>query len=101
MRRGNRDHLRDRITPEEKERLYGLINEHRGIDLRLNSLKAELKFELTKEKLEAYRENREESATAREAELRVEISNVKELWDDKIGIIADLVEDLGLLGVSL
>ena len=55
----NGDHLGDRITPEEKEQLYGLINLHKGIDLTLGYLKAELKFELAKENLAAYREDRE------------------------------------------
>ena len=95
------EHLRDLITPEERTRLYALINEHRGIDLTLNGLKEELKFEQEKEKLEAFRENREVSSTPRELELKTEINRTQELWDDKLGVIADLVEDLGLLGVSL
>ena len=95
------EHLRDLITPEERTRLYALISEHRGIDLTLNGLKEELKFEQEKEKLEAFRENREVSSTTRELELKTEINRTQELWDDKLGVIADLVEDLGLLGVSL
>ena len=94
-------HLSDRITPEERERLYGLINKHRQIDLVLGGLKAELKFEIAKEKLEAFRENRDTREIDREGELKAEISRVKELWDNKLAVIADLVEDLGLLGVSL
>ena len=78
-----------------------MINEHRDIDLRLNKAKAELKFEQAKEKLVAFRENREIRQTEKEAELEVEIRSVKEEWDDKIAIIGDLVEDLGLLGVNL
>ena len=101
MTRVDGQHLSDRITPEERARLYGLINEHREIDLRLGSLRAELKFERAKEKLEAYRENREVSITAKEEELLAEKSRVKEIWDDKLGVIADLVEDLGLLGINL
>ena len=97
----NGDHLGDRITPEEKEQLYSLINEHKGIDLTLGYFKAELKLEVEKEKLTAYRENREPRETQREVELKEEVQRVKELWDDKLGVIADLVEDLGLLGVSL
>ena len=101
MTRLDGQHLSDRITLEERQQLYGLINEHREIDLRLNCLRAELKFEVEKEKLEAYRENRVESSTEREVELKTEIDRVKEEWDNKIAVIADLVEDLGLLGVSL
>ena len=101
MTRLDGEHLSDRITLEERRRLYGLINEHRDIDLRLNKAKAELKFEQAKEKLVAFRENREIRQTEKEAELEVEIRSVKEEWDDKIAIIGDLVEDLGLLGVNL
>ena len=101
MTRLDGQHLSDRITLEERQQLYGLINEHREIDLRLNCLRAELKFEVAKEKLEAYRENREVSITARRVELEAEVNRIKEAWDNKIGVIADLVEDLGLLGVNL
>ena len=94
-------HLSDRITPEERKRLYDLINEHREIDLILGCLKAELKFEKAKEKLRACREDREESRTNREEELETEIKEVQEDWDNKIAVIGDLVEDLGLLGVNL
>ena len=101
MTRLDGEHLGDRITPDEKKLLYRLINEHKGIDLTLEYLKAELKLEVAKEKLTAYREDREVREIQREVELKEEIKRVKELWDDKIGVIADLVEDLGLLGVSL
>ena len=101
MTREDGAHLGDRITQEEKELLYSLINEHKGIDCELGYLKAELKFELAKERLAAYREDREIRELQRETELKEEIKRVQELWDDKIGVIADLVEDLGLLGVSL
>ena len=101
MTREDGAHLGDRITQEEKEVLYGLINEHKGIDCELGYLKAELKFELAKERLAAYRENREVSITARRVELEAEVDRVKEAWDNKIAVIGDLVEDLGLLGVNL
>ena len=101
MTRLDGQHLSDRITLEERQQLYGLINEHREIDLRLNCLRAELKLERAKEELEAFRENREVSITARRVELEAEVNRIKEAWDNKIGVIADLVEDLGLLGVNL
>ena len=101
MTRFDGEHLKDRITPEERTRLYNLINEHREIDLALGRLKAELKFEEAKEKQEAFRENREVRVTEREGELSLEIARTKEEWDNKIGVIGDLVEDLGLLGVNL
>ena len=95
-------HLRDRITPEERTKLYGLINEHREIDQTLNRLKAELKFEEEKERQEAFREKRKiRAGTERINNLRREIRRVRTEWEDKLGVIADLVEDLGLLGVSL
>ena len=101
MTRLDGEHLRDRITLEERRTLYGLINEHREIDLRLNKAKAELKFEEAKEELTAYCETREVRITERVVELKAEVGRIKEEWDDKIGVIADLVEDLGLLGVNL
>ena len=95
------EHLRDRITEEERIRLYALIGEHREIDIALNGLKAALKFEKEREIIEAYRENRDTTESGRISELKAEIRRTKEEWDNKLGVLADYVEDLGLLGVSL
>ena len=95
------EHLRNRISTEDRVRLYSLIGEHRELDIALRRAREELRFEIERENQEAFRENRFSGWTERKAEVREKINRLREAIQDKLAVIGDLVEDLGLLGVDL